>query len=138
MIERTFAILKPEVFTDERKDIASFIYKFLDLNRIKIVDIRLIQMTENEVKQFYKEHEGKDFYLPYVKHMSNKDLVVMILEGEDVISKWRELMGSTDPSQARVGTIRYMFGKSTSVNYVHGSSSKEAYEREVKMFFKEI
>src|SRR5690606_22714351 len=109
MIERTFAILKPEVFTDERKDIASFIYKLLDLNRIKIVDIRLIQMTENEVKQFYKEHEGKDFYLPYVKHMSNKDLVVMILEGEDVISKWRELMGSTDPSQARVGTIRYMF-----------------------------
>ena len=95
-----------------------------------------VKITKEEASTFYKAHQTKPFYSDLCNYLSSGPIVVMILEGENAISKNRELMGSTDPKKAKEETLRKMYGISIDKNSVHGSDSFENAKAEIDFFFK--
>ena len=98
----------------------------------------MVTLSIEEAGNFYKVHKGKPFYLDLINFISSGPIVVQILEGEDVIKKNREIMGSTNPALAKKGTIRYEFASSIDQNAVHGSDSSKTAKEEINFFFKGI
>ena len=92
-------------------------------------------MTREQAERFYGEHKGKPFFEELVSFMSSAPIVVQVLEGDDAINGYREIMGATDPAQAENGTIRAEFGESKGRNSVHGSDSPESAAREIAQWF---
>jgi nucleoside-diphosphate kinase len=132
VMERTLLIIKPEAV--QKKLIGRIIVE-LEENRFEIKGIRMKQFTEEEAREFYKVHRGKEFYEKLVKYMSSGPIVGILIEGEGVIERLRTLVGATDPKKANPGTIRYKYGESITKNAVHASDGKETADYEIPFFF---
>jgi nucleoside-diphosphate kinase len=135
MKERTLAILKPDGV--ERKLVGEVIRR-LEAADLKIVAMKMIRMTKDQAKGFYKIHEGKPFYESVTDFMSSGPCVIMALEGEDAIAGYRKLMGATDFRKAEEGTIRKAFATDIEKNIVHGSDGAETAAFEIGYFFSEL
>ncbi|MBL7203562.1 MAG: nucleoside-diphosphate kinase [Desulfobacteraceae bacterium] len=132
MRERTLSIIKPDGVS---KDLIGSVISRLEEEGLKIVAMKMIRMTKDEAKGFYKVHEGKPFYESVTDFMSSGPCVVMILEAEDVIRRYRKLMGATNYKEAEEGTIRRDFATDIEKNVVHGSDSRENADYEINYFF---
>jgi len=133
MIEQTLSIIKPDaVERNLEKEIKSFFQK----NNIKILKSKKVKISKEEASEFYKVHQTKPFYDKLCNYLSSGPIVAMILEGENVVLKNRQLMGATDPTKAEEGTLRKMYGLSIDKNSVHGSDSVENGKIEIDFFFK--
>ena len=132
-IEQTLSIIKPDAV--ERNLDGQIKQMFLS-NGFTIVQERKIQIEKSEAEKFYKVHETKPFYNDLCTYLSSGPIVVMILEKENAILANRELMGSTNPKEAKENTIRKRFGISIDKNSVHGSDSPENAQIEINFFFK--
>ena len=133
MIEQTLSIIKPDAVERKLEDRIKNYYK---KNNLKILKIKKVKITKEEASEFYKVHQTKSFYNDLCNYLSSGPIVAMILEGENAISKNRQLMGSTDPKTAEEGTLREMYGLSIDKNSVHGSDSIENAKIEINFFFK--
>jgi nucleoside-diphosphate kinase len=131
--EQTLSIIKPDAVKSNQ--IGEIVARF-EKNGLRISAVKMTQLTKPQAMQFYLEHKGKPFYEDLSQFMSSGPIVVLVLEGDDAIKKNRDLMGATDPSQAKPGTIRSDFAKSKQSNAVHGSDSVESAKREISFFFK--
>jgi nucleoside-diphosphate kinase len=133
MIEQTLSIIKPDAM---ERNLEDKIKNFFEKSNIKILKTKKVKISKEEASEFYKVHETKVFYDNLCNYLSSGPIVVMILEGENVILKNRQLMGSTDPKNAEEGTLRKMYGLSIDKNSVHGSDSIKNAKIEINFFFK--
>ena len=133
-IERTLSIIKPDAVA---KNVIGQIYSRFENAGLKIVDARMLQLTEEQAGGFYAEHKERPFYPALIEFMTSGPVVVQVLEGEGAVLKNRELMGATNPQEADAGTIRADFAESIDANAVHGSDSTTSAAREVDYFFGE-
>ena len=133
MIEQTLSIIKPDAV---ERNIVNEIKTFFKKNNLKILKCKKVKISKEEASEFYKVHQTKPFYDDLCNYLSSGPIVVMILEGENAVSKNRKLMGSTDPLKAEEGTLRKMYGISIDKNSVHGSDSVENGKAEIDFFFK--
>jgi nucleoside-diphosphate kinase len=131
-VERTLSIVKPDAVA---RNLIGEIYSRFEKNGLTIVAARMMRLTEAQAKGFYAEHEGKPFFDDLVAYMTSGPVVVQVLEGDDAISRNRELMGATNPADAAPGTIRADFAESVEANAVHGSDSATSAKREIAYFF---
>ncbi len=131
-IERTLAIIKPDAVSRGLEgEILSRIHKA----GFQIVAIKSARLTKSEAEGFYAVHRGKGFYEDLTRFMSSGKVLIMVLEGENAIARWRETMGATDPAKAAPGTIRREFGSSIQNNCTHGSDAPETAAFEIGYFF---
>ena len=133
MIEQTLSIIKPDAV---ERNIDNKIKIFFGENNLKILKSKKVKISKEEASEFYKVHQTKPFYDDLCIYLSSGPIIVMILEGENAVSKNRKLMGSTDPLKAEDGTLRKMYGISIDKNSVHGSDSVENGKAEIDFFFK--
>jgi len=133
MVEKTLAIIKPDAI--EKKTAGKIIQRIED-EGFKIADLRMVRLTKEEAKGFYIVHKDKQFYESVTDFMSSREILIMVLEGEDAISHWRQVMGVTDPALAEPGTLRQLYGFSIERNAVHGSDSPTTAEWEINYFYK--
>jgi nucleoside-diphosphate kinase len=133
MNERTLAIIKPDAV---KKKVVGKILQRIEDEGFEISRMKMVGLTKEEAKGFYVVHKDKKFYESLTDFMSSGKIIIMLLEREDAIAHWREVMGSTDPSQAEPGTIRRSFGFSVERNAVHGSDSPATAGWEIDFFFK--
>ena len=132
-LEQTLSIIKPDAV---ERNLDGEIKSFYEKNNLKIIKIKKVKISKEEALEFYKVHQTKPFYGELCNYLSSGPIVVMILEGENVVSKNRQLMGATDPKKAEDGTLRKMYGLSIDKNSVHGSDSVENAKIEINFFFK--
>ena len=132
LADQTLSIIKPNAVQDHH--IGAIIQK-LELNGLNIRQMKMMTLTHEQAENFYAEHKGRPFFQSLVRFMTSGPVVVMILEGDDSVTRYRDLMGSTNPQEARPGTIRAEFAASIEENAVHGSDSPESAKREIKFFF---
>ena len=132
-IEQTLSIIKPDAV---ERNLDGQIKEIFLNNGFTIVQEKKIQIEKQEAEKFYKVHETKPFYNDLCTYLSSGPIVVIVLEKENAILANRELMGSTNPDEAKEGTIRKKFGISIDKNSVHGSDSKENAKIEIDFFFK--
>ena len=133
MIEQTLSIIKPDAV---ERNIDNEIKTFFRKNNLRILKCKKVKISKEEASEFYKVHQTKPFYNDLCNYLSSGPIVVMILEGENAVSKTRQLMGATDPLKADEGTLRKMYGLSIDKNSVHGSDSAENGKIEIDFFFK--
>jgi len=132
MIEQTLSIIKPDAV---ERNLENEIKDFFQENGIKITKSKKVKITKEEASEFYKVHESKPFYVELCNYLSSGPIVAMVLEGDSVVTKNRELMGATNPSKAEEGTLRKKYGISIDKNSVHGSDSTENAKKEIDFFF---
>jgi len=132
-LEQTLSIIKPDAV---ERNLDSEIKSFFEKNNLRIIKSKKVKISKEEASEFYKVHQTKPFYGELCNYLSSGPIVVMILEGENAISKNRQLMGATDPKKAEEGTLRKMYGISIDKNSVHGSDSVENSKIEIDFFFK--
>jgi nucleoside-diphosphate kinase len=130
--ERTFSIVKPD---GVQKNLIGEIYRRFEGAGLRVVAARMLRLRQDQAEQFYAVHKERPFFPDLVKYMTSGPVVVQVLEGEDAISKNRELMGATDPKQAAAGTIRADFADSIEENIVHGSDGPDTAAQEIAFFF---
>lgn len=135
MDERTLSIIKPDGVS--RNLIGKVIEKIEEID-IKVVALKMVCLTKEQAKGFYAVHAGKPFYESVTDFMSSGPCVVMVLEGKDVIGRYRTLMGATNYEEAEEGTIRREFATNIERNVVHGSDSVETANFEINYFFNEL
>jgi nucleoside-diphosphate kinase len=131
-LERTFSIVKPDAV---ERNLIGEIYHRIEKAGLQIIAAKMVQLTEEQAGGFYAEHEGKEFYPSLKEFMTSGPIMVQVLEGENAISRYRELMGATNPENAACGTIRADYAISMRYNSVHGSDSPESAAREIEYFF---
>ena len=131
-VQQTLSIIKPDAV--ERNLVDTIQKKFKD-EKLTIVKTKKIQISKEEAAEFYRVHQSKPFYDQLCNYLSSGPIEVMILEGENAILKNREIMGATDPKNAKDGTIRKLYGISIDKNSVHGSDSAENAKIEINFFF---
>ncbi len=131
-MQRTLGIIKPDAV---KKNVIGKIVAMIEENGIKIRAMKMVKLNEEQAKGFYYVHKDKPFFNDLIKFMTSGPVVLMLLEGENVIERWRKLMGVTDPAKADEGTIRKRFGTDIEKNAVHGSDAPETAEFETKYFF---
>ncbi len=131
-LERTFAIIKPNAVGNGH---AGEILSAIEGAGFTIHGLRMVRLTQDVVRGFYIEHIHKGFYPELEAFMLEGPAILMVLEAENAILRWRELMGATDPAKAAVGTLRRQFGEDVSRNAVHGSDAPATAEREIHYFF---
>jgi len=132
MTQRTLSIIKPDGLA---RKITGEVIKRLEENDINIIAMKMLRMTKSQVQGFYAVHKGKPFFDSLTAFMASGPIVVMVLEGKDVIARYRALMGATDYRQAAEGTIRKDFATDIEKNVVHGSDSLESAAFETGYFF---
>ena len=132
MLERTLAIIKPD---GVMRKLTGQVVGRLEKEGFGILAMKMIRMTKMQAKGFYKVHEGRPFYESVTDFMSSGPCVVMVLEGEDVIKRYRKVMGATNYKDAEEGTIRRDFATDIERNVVHGSDSSETAQFEIGYFF---
>ena len=133
MLEQTLSIIKPDAV---ERNLDNEIKSFFEKNNLKITQSKKVKVSKEEALEFYEVHQTKPFYDKLCNYLSSGPIVVMILEGENAVSRNRELMGATDPLKAEEGTLRKMYGISIDKNSVHGSDSIENGKVEIDFFFK--
>ena len=132
-IQQTLSIIKPDAV---KKNVVGKILARFEENGLFIIASKFIFLTEERAKEFYKIHEDRPFYNDLVEFMTSGPVIVSVLEGNDAVAKNREIMGATNPAEAKDGTIRKDFADSIEANAVHGSDSHENAIQEVIFFFK--
>lgn len=132
--ERTFSILKPDA---TRRNLTGAVNAVIEEAGLRIVGQRRIRMSTEQAQTFYEVHKERPFYGELVDFMTSAPVVVQVLEGENAVAKYREVMGATNPAQAAEGTIRKRFSESVGENTVHGSDSPENAKAEIAQFFTE-
>lgn len=133
-IERTLSIAKPDAVA---KNVIGEIYSRFEKNGLRIVAARMMQLSKEQAEGFYAVHKERPFFNDLVAFMTSGPVIVQVLEGENAISKNRELMGATNPAEAAPGTIRADFAKTVDENAVHGSDAPETAAVEINYFFPE-
>jgi nucleoside-diphosphate kinase len=131
-MERTLAIVKPDAV---RRGLTGDILKRIESSELKIVGLRKIQLSRMDAERFYEVHKSKPFFSGLCDYMTSGPVVVAALQGEGAITKWRNLMGATDPKKAAPGTIRAEFGLDVEQNSTHGSDAPETAAQEINFFF---
>ncbi|MDE3180991.1 MAG: nucleoside-diphosphate kinase [Acidobacteriota bacterium] len=131
-LERTLTIIKPDAV---KAGHTGDIVKIFEANRFKIVAARLVRLTKSESEGFYAVHRGKPFFESLTAFMSSGAAMAMVLEGENAITRLREVMGATNPAQAASGTIRKLYAENIERNAVHGSDAPETAAFEISYFF---
>ncbi|MBD1172196.1 nucleoside-diphosphate kinase [Pelagibacterales bacterium SAG-MED05] len=132
-VEQTLSIIKPDAV---ERNLIEKIKSIFAKNNLIIKENKKIHITKEEAAEFYKVHQTKPFYDDLCSYLSSGPIVVMILEGKNAVLLNRELMGATDPKQAKENTIRKLYGMSIDKNSVHGSDSIDNAKKEIKFFFK--
>ncbi|MCC6948670.1 MAG: nucleoside-diphosphate kinase [Bradyrhizobiaceae bacterium] len=132
-LERTFSIIKPDA---TRRNLTGAINERIEKAGLRIVGQRRIRMSREQAEGFYAVHHERPFFKSLVEFMTSGPVVVQVLEGENAVAKYREVMGATDPAKAAAGTIRKDFAESVEANSVHGSDSPENARIEIEFFFK--
>ena len=131
-IERTFSIIKPDAVG---KNVAGEIVSRFEKNGLQVIASKMLHLSKEQAQGFYAVHKERPFYNDLVEFMISGPVVVQVLEGENAISKNRELMGATNPAEADPGTIRADFATTVDENAVHGSDAPETAAEEIKYFF---
>ena len=131
-MQRTLGIIKPDAV---KKNVIGKIISIIEENGIKIKAMKMVKLTKKQAEGFYYVHKDKPFFNDLINFMTSGPVVLMLLEGENVIERWRKLMGVTDPQKADEGTIRKLYGTDIEKNAVHGSDAPETAEFETKYFF---
>jgi nucleoside-diphosphate kinase len=133
-VEQTLSIIKPDAV---ERGLVEEIKNMFIKNNLKIVNEKKLHINKEEALEFYKVHQSKPFYDKLCSYLSSGPIVVMILEGNNVIMENRRIMGATDPKDAEPNTIRKLYGISIDKNSVHGSDSEETAKKEISFFFKD-
>ena len=132
-IERTFSIIKPDATA---RNLTGAINAVIEKAGLRIVAQKRVRWTEAQAKKFYEEHAARPFYGELWQFMLSGPIVVQVLEGENAIARYRDVLGATDPAKAADGTIRKLFAKSLGENSAHGSDSPASAEREIALNFR--
>ncbi|MFD2179475.1 nucleoside-diphosphate kinase [Veronia pacifica] len=131
-LERTFSIVKPDAV---QRNLIGAIYQRIENAGFRIVAAKMLHLTREQAEGFYAEHQGKPFFEKLVNFMTSGPIMVQVLEGENTIAGYRELMGKTNPEEAARGTLRADYAVNHTFNSVHGSDSPESAQREISYFF---
>ena len=131
-ITRTFSIIKPDA---TRRNLTGAVTKMLEEAGLRVVASKRIHMTKEQAEGFYAVHSERPFFNDLVSFMISGPVVVQVLEGENAIAKYRDIMGATDPAKAAAGTIRKVHAKSIGENSVHGSDAPDTAAKEIAQFF---
>ncbi len=131
-IERTFSIIKPDA---TGRDLTGAINAMIERAGLRIVAQKRVRISREQAETFYAVHRERPFFRELVEFMVSGPVVVQVLEGENAIAKYRDLMGATDPAKAAPGTIRKVHAKSIGENSVHGSDGPDTAQREIAQFF---
>jgi nucleoside-diphosphate kinase len=131
-IERTFSIIKPDATA---RDLTGAINAMIEKAGLRIVAQKRIRMSRAEAETFYAVHRARPFFGELVEFMTSGPVVVQVLEGENAVAAYRDLMGATDPAKAASGTIRKVHAKSIGENSVHGSDAADTAQKEIAQFF---
>ena len=131
-VQRTFSILKPDA---TKRNLTGAVNAVFEKAGLRIVAQKRIQMTKAQAETFYAVHSARPFFGELVEFMTSGPVVVQVLEGEDAIAKYREVMGATNPANAAEGTVRKLFALSVGENTVHGSDAPETAAIEIAQFF---
>jgi len=132
--QKTLVIIKPDGI---QKNIIGEIISRIEKKGLKILNMKMMKLSRELAEKHYEEHRNKPFFKGLVNFITSAPIIVMIVEGEDVISIFRFMMGPTDPKNAAPGTIRGDYGTDIERNIIHGSDSIESAKREVDLFFPE-
>ncbi len=132
-LERTFSIIKPDA---TRRNITGKINAKIEEAGLRIIAQKRLHLSTEQAQGFYAVHKERPFYNDLVAFMTSGPVVVQVLEGEDAIAKYREVMGATNPENADAGTIRKEFAESIEANSVHGSDGPDTAKEEISFFFK--
>jgi nucleoside-diphosphate kinase len=131
-IERTFSILKPDATA---RNLTGAINAMIEQVGLRIIAQKRIRITKEQAETFYGVHRERPFFGELVEFMTSGPVVVQVLEGENAIVKYRDVMGATDPAKAAAGTIRKVHAKSIGENSVHGSDAPDTATKEISQFF---
>ena len=131
-MERTFVIIKPNAM---KKQVVGQIIDRFERENLRVLAIKISLISKELCKTFYEEHKDRPFFNELVEFMTSCPVTLLALEGKDACSRVREIMGATDPSSAKEGTLRKQYGDSVGENAVHGSDSLASAERELNLFF---
>lgn len=132
MTERTFSIIKPDA---TRRNLTGKVNAVIEDAGLRIVAQKRIRMSQAQAEKFYEIHKERPFFGELVEFMTSAPVVVQVLEGDNAVAKYREVMGATNPAQAADGTIRKLYAESVGENSVHGSDSLENANIEIAQFF---
>jgi nucleoside-diphosphate kinase len=132
-IERTLSIIKPDA---TERNIAGLIVARLEGAGLRVIAQKRLWWRKKDAKKFYEVHKGEPFYKELINYMTSGPIVLLVLEGDDAIAKYREVMGATNPVDAAPGTIRKDFGVNHQRNSVHGSDAPETAKKEIALCFK--
>ena len=132
-MERTLAIIKPDA---TKKRIIGKIIERIEQEGFTIARMKLVHLTKDEAKGFYAVHKEKGWFDELCDFMSSGPVVLMVLEGDNAIKRWRDVMGATDPAKAAPGSLRHTYGFSIERNATHGSDARDTAEFEINYFFK--
>lgn len=133
-MEKTLSIIKPDAV---KKNVIGKILDRFESNGLRIVAMKKVKLSKEDAEKFYAVHKERPFFKDLVEFMISGPVVVSVLEGNDAVLKNRELMGATNPKEAKAGTIRADFAESIDANAVHGSDSLDNAKVEIEFFFKE-
>ena len=131
-MQRTFSIIKTDA---TKRNITGSINKIIEENNLRIIAQKRIHLTNEQAESFYDVHKEKPFFKDLIEYMTSEPVIVQVIEGDNAIVKYREVMGATNPENADEGTIRKIFALNVQENSVHGSDSEENAIREIDFFF---
>ena len=131
-IERTFGIVKPDAVA---KGAIGGVIQMIEASGLRLLGVRLVKLTQAQAEGFYAVHKARPFFADLVRFMTSGPCVVMAIEGENAVARYREVMGPTDSTKAPPGTIRGQFGTNIERNAVHGSDAAETARTEIGFFF---
>src|ERR1051326_8761816 len=134
-IERTFSIIKPDA---TQRNLTGAVNALIEQAGLRIVAQKRVRITREQAQTFYAVHRERPFFGERGEFMTSGRVVVQVLEGENAIAKYREVMGATDPAKAAAGTIRKDFAENIEANSVHGSDAPETAANEIRFFFSDI
>lgn len=134
VFQRTFVMIKPDAV---RRNLVGEIVSRFEKRGLKIVGLKMIKMDRVMAEKLYEEHKGKSFFEELINYITSGPVVCMVIEGDDVVSLIRKMIGNTDPKEAPPGTIRGDYALSKAENVIHASDSEEKAKKEISIFFKE-
>ena len=133
-MQRTFSIIKPDA---TKRNITGSINKIIENNGLRIIAQKRILLSEEQAKEFYNIHQDKSFFNELIDYMTSEPVIVQVLQSDDAVQKYRDIMGATNPEDAEEGTIRKAHALNIQENSVHGSDSVENAKNEINFFFSE-
>lgn len=133
-MERTLALIKPDAVV---RGIVPNIMMSIKFGGFRVAAMKMLKLSVEQAEEFYAEHKGRSYHDGNIKFVTSAPIVALVLEGNNAVSAWREHIGTTEPSEAKPGTIRAMFGTSAPRNVVHGSGSVQEAQQEIAYFFNE-